>query len=312
MNQQIFGLISWAHVSFGASLLLISLAVLTLVLFLPVWIFRTVKWLAFWSEESFKIQTPGYLAPKTSEACCKVLRSLFWLKGKLESVRIDVSGRENIPSERFIIAANHTDIGDTDVLSEILGARAGRFLISSLEVLPGTAEGLLMTVAGAIPVDQTSRRSKIGAMKTAARGLVEDGFEAVLAIFPQGQLDTEELLAPELFKRGCAEIAFLAGEELAGQKLWILPVGIHCKRDESKVPISFKLLKLLANFILPRKHDGEPFFSSDKYRTVAVIGKPISVCTYGSTSCELPEDGEQATSHIYRAIKAAHEEATKA
>lgn len=312
MSQFVFGLIDFQHVSFGASIFVSVIACLTFLLGMPAKIRLAIDWLAFWSAESRKIQTPGYLAPKTGPVMCKILRAIFFLKGKIESVNIDVIGRENIPADRFIIAANHVDIGDVDVLSEIVGARAGRFLITSAEVLPGTAEGILMTVAGAIPVDQSSRRSKYGAMTTAARALVEDGHDAILAIFPQGQLDTDEKLEPELFKRGCSEIAFHAGEELAGQRLWILPVGIHCKRDVSKVPLKYKVLKAVANFVMPLKHDGQPFFSSSKYRTIAAIGKPISAHTYGAATAELPEDGEMATACIYRAIKAAHETARKA
>ena len=237
------------------------------------------------------------------------MRIVFKLKGYVESGEITVIGRENIPVARCILVANHVDIGDTDIISEIVRLRQGRFLIDLREVPPAKPEGVIMAMAGAIPVDQSSKRAKLEVMETAARALVEDGENALLMIFPQGQLDPFEEIKLETFKRGTSEIAARAANRLdSSDALWIVPVGIHYKSDARMVPFPQKVLKCVFNSLIPRKRDGSPFFSISKYGAIAVIGEAIPVIA-PQQGQKLPKENALATELIHSAIKASHDEA---
>ena len=272
------------------------------------------NYLRMWIRESKKLQISGYLGRKPSGLETTLMRALFKFKGYVESGRIVVVGRKNLPAERCILVANHIDIGDTDVISDIVGRRQGRFLIDLREVPPAKPEGMIMAMAGAIPVDQSSKRAKLMVMDTAARALVEDGENALLMIFPQGQLDPKEELTLESFKRGTAEIAFRAAMQLhPSEPLWIVPLGIHYNKDAEFVPLPQKILKAVFNRLIPKKHDGTPFFTEAKYEAVAVLGQPIQIkvrnSARGTQRSLLPNESQLLTRAIYDAIKTAHESA---
>lgn len=264
---------------------------------------------SFWKLESKKLQDVGYLAPKPGRIETAITRSLFKIKGYIECCKITIIGRENLPTGRTIIAGNHIDIGDTDVISEIVGRKAGRFLIALPEVPPEKPEGILMAMAGAIPVDQLSKRAKVTVISTAADALIDDGPDALLAIFPQGQLDPNEEITLESFKRGTAEIARRAAERLKpNETIWIVPLGIHYKNDELKVPLLNRHFKHMMNKLMPPRRDGSPFFSVAKYEAIGVIGEPIAV-TSQRLSTQLPEDNALATKFLHAAVKSAHNKA---
>lgn len=258
------------------------------------------KYLHFWKQETQKMQEVGYLAPKPGKIETAVTRIIFRVKGYIECCKITIIGRERLPQGRIILAGNHIDIGDTDVISAIVGRKAGRFLIALAELPPAKPESIIMAMAGAIPVNQHSKRAKLAVIDTAADALVADGPASMLAIFPQGQLDPSEEISLESFKRGTAEIARRAAQQLdSSETLWIVPFGIHYKNDEQKVPVLNSLLKHVMNKHMPRRHDNTPFFSVAKYEAIAVIGTPIPVSLEGSKS-------ELTTQLIHRAIKDAH------
>lgn len=263
-------------------------------------------YLSFWKNETRKMQEVGYLAPKPRTVEATVTRLAFKLKGFIECCKITIVNRENIPSGRLIIAGNHIDIGDTDVISEIVGRTPGRFLIALSELPTDRPEGVLMAMAGAIPVDQHSKKAKLTVIDTAANALVADGQNALLAIFPQGQLDPNEEIKLESFKRGTVEIARRATMQLApDEDLWIVPLGIHYKSDAKRVPLLNRILKREMNKFLPIRHDGTPFFTENKYEAIGVIGEPLLVGKQGNYS-DLPDDNTAATKLIHTAIKDAH------
>jgi len=282
-------------------------ATATIAVFLSLTLSAIAKHLKFWSKETEKMQTAGYLGAKPGAIETRLLRVLFALKGIIESVEIKIVGQENFPSGRCIIVANHVDLGDTDVLSAIVGTRAGRFLITAQEVPPNDPEGIVMAMAGAIPVQMNSKIAKVKALRAACKALVNDGPNALLAIFPQGQLDIDETIAQETFKTGAAEIARMAAAECE-TAISIVPVGIHYKRDKNKVPFLHMILKKAFNFILPNKRDGGLFFSESKYAAIAVIGQPLKISPDAPSDRDnIQADKTTVTARIYEMVKAAHE-----
>lgn len=178
--------------------------------------------------------------------------------------RVQVIGRENIPAETCVFAANHTSYMDTPVVFSSLPVQFRILAKKELFTLPFI--GWYLTRSGQLPIDTANPRSTLSSfaagVRTLRRGLS-------VFVFPEGaRTPTGEVQA---FLNGAAYLALRAQVPL--------------------VPIA-----LIGVYDLLPIHHTHFYPSPDKTPIKLVFGQPIS--TEGRT----PRDSEAVTDELRNAI----------
>jgi 1-acyl-sn-glycerol-3-phosphate acyltransferase len=133
---------------------------------------------------------------------------------KLGGIRVNVQGRENIPSEPCIFMANHVSNLDPPIMYPEFPFRTAFFLKRSLMKIPVLGTGMRM--ANFVPVDRDGRLES-------ARESVKAGIRALSAgvsicTFPEGTRSRTGRLLP--FKKGPFYLAMESGVP-------VVPVSIY-------------------------------------------------------------------------------------
>jgi 1-acyl-sn-glycerol-3-phosphate acyltransferase len=133
---------------------------------------------------------------------------------KFGRIRIEVKGRENIPSQAAIFMSNHVSNLDPPILFPELPFRTAFFLKRSLTKIP--ILGLGMRLANFIPVDRDGRLES-------ARESVQAGSKVLalgvsVATFPEGTRSRSGKLLP--FKKGPFFLAMESGAPVVPVSIW--------------------------------------------------------------------------------------------
>ncbi|PLX81189.1 MAG: 1-acyl-sn-glycerol-3-phosphate acyltransferase [Desulfuromonas sp.] len=131
----------------------------------------------------------------------------FWGKGclLLGGAKLDVTGIENIPTDRPVIfMPNHQSNFDIPAL---FSAIPGQFRwLAKMELFKVPLFGLTMRRSGYIPIDRSNRRKSLESIRLAAQR-ISNGTSVV--IFPEGTRTSDGKL--QLFKKGGFHLALQAG-----------------------------------------------------------------------------------------------------
>ena len=133
---------------------------------------------------------------------------------KLARIRLEVTGRENIPSQPCIFMANHVSNLDPPLLLPELPFRTSFFLKRSLIKIPILGTG--MRLANFIPVDRDGRLESARQSVKFASEVLASGVN--ISIFPEGTRSRDGKLLP--FKKGPFFLAMESGAP-------VVPVSIH-------------------------------------------------------------------------------------
>ena len=128
---------------------------------------------------------------------------------------VRVRGRENVPKDGFLLAANHTSMLDVVVLYGFLWRRI-RFMAKK-EIFKTKIGAWFFGKMGAFPVDRGG--NDVGAIRTAIR-LLKEG--EIVCLFPEGTRHSGEDPRQSAIHGGIGMMAYRAGAT-------ILPVCIKAK-----------------------------------------------------------------------------------
>lgn len=173
------------------------------------------RWVGWW---------PVRLVRRALVVCCYYPLFRIWIG------RLDVEGRERIPSGPVIYAAMHTSMADTPLLLWAVGARRDRLVVTAARDYffrrnrPGFGPFVALAF-GAVPVDRTGspRQSLNDAITWLRRN-----FSVV--IYPQGTIPGNAEDATRLH-RGVALLAKQTGCPVVSVRIVgasaFLPAGVH-------------------------------------------------------------------------------------
>jgi 1-acyl-sn-glycerol-3-phosphate acyltransferase len=132
---------------------------------------------------------------------------------RLGRIRIEITGREHIPTRPAIFMSNHASNLDPPILLPLFPYRTAFFIKRSLLNIPIVGYG--MRLAGFIPVDRDGRVESARESVEAASQVLHSGVS--ISTFPEGTRSRDGRLLP--FKKGPF---YLAMESLAP----VIPVSI--------------------------------------------------------------------------------------
>jgi len=241
--------------------------------------------LCFWVYLGFRVMKPGY-APPRGTLTSRILRVLL---GKffawLFVGPIRVIGETNLGYfGRLIALGNHQTERDSLLSLWMMGARPLRYFIAHNQ-----ASGIrspLVAYTGGIVVHEKPN-SAAAALLAAIRTMRREE-DASFMIFPQGQLNRQNILVRTDFKPGTAFLARKVAEK-SKTSVAYLPFGIAFDRNpEHATPFHRRMNRLgFKGF--------RSFFGEVVYGAVIVLGSPIPVEV-------LPCDHDKATDKLFEQI----------
>ncbi len=151
--------------------------------------------------------------------------------------RLEVEGRERIPSPPFVLIANHASHLDALVLAAALRGEAGRraHALAAGEVFFGSGAGALFSAYAVNALPVWRGRTRRGDIATLRDRLVEDGL--VFILFPEGTRSRTGGMG--LFQPGLATL--VAGTEVPVVPCWI-EGAFACWPAQRRLPRPGKLL----------------------------------------------------------------------
>jgi 1-acyl-sn-glycerol-3-phosphate acyltransferase len=133
---------------------------------------------------------------------------------KLGRIRIEVTGRENIPARPSIFMSNHVSNLDPPILLPEFPFRTSFFLKRSLIKIP--VLGLGMRLADFIPVDRDGRLDSARESVKFANRVLEKGVN--ISTFPEGTRSRTGKMLP--FKKGPFYLAMDSGAPVVPVSIW--------------------------------------------------------------------------------------------
>jgi 1-acyl-sn-glycerol-3-phosphate acyltransferase len=133
---------------------------------------------------------------------------------KLARIRVQITGRENIPAQPCIFMANHVSNLDPPILMPALPFRSAFFLKRSLINIP--ILGLGMRLAGFIPVDRDGRLESARESVQTASKVLASGVN--ISTFPEGTRSRTGKMLP--FKKGAFFLAMESGAPVVPISIW--------------------------------------------------------------------------------------------
>jgi 1-acyl-sn-glycerol-3-phosphate acyltransferase len=133
---------------------------------------------------------------------------------KLARIRVEVTGREHIPSRTSIFMANHVSNLDPPILYPELPFRTAFFLKRSLIKIPILGTG--MRLANFVPVDRDGRLESARESVQAGSKVLASGVS--ISTFPEGTRSRDGRLLP--FKKGPFYLAMESGAPVVPISIW--------------------------------------------------------------------------------------------
>jgi len=133
---------------------------------------------------------------------------------RLARIRVQATGRENIPGRPCIFMANHVSNLDPPILFPLLPFRTAFFLKRSLMKIP--ILGLGMRLADFIPVDRDGRSESARQSVELANQVLASGVN--ISTFPEGTRSRSGRLLP--FKKGPFFLAMESGAPVIPISIW--------------------------------------------------------------------------------------------
>jgi 1-acyl-sn-glycerol-3-phosphate acyltransferase len=133
---------------------------------------------------------------------------------KLGRIRVEISGRENIPVRPAIFMSNHVSNLDPPILLPLFPYRTAFFIKRSLLRIPIVGYG--MRLAGFIPVDRDGRVESAKESVEAASKVLHSGVS--ISTFPEGTRSRDGRLLP--FKKGPFYLALESGAPVVPVSIW--------------------------------------------------------------------------------------------
>lgn len=133
---------------------------------------------------------------------------------RLARIRVQVAGREHIPTQPCIFMANHVSNLDPPIMLPLLPYRTAFFIKRSLLRIPLVGYG--MRLAGFIPVDRDGRLDSARESVQAAREVLASGVN--ITTFPEGTRSRNGKLLP--FKKGPFYLAMESSAPVVPISIW--------------------------------------------------------------------------------------------
>jgi 1-acyl-sn-glycerol-3-phosphate acyltransferase len=183
---------------------------------------------------------------------------------RLARIRIEVVGREDVPTRPCIFMANHVSNLDPPILLPLLPHRTAFFIKRSLLKIP--VVGLGMRLAGFIPVDRAGRLESARESVEAANRVLASGVN--ISTFPEGTRSRSGRLLP--FKKGPFYLAMESGAPVIPISIWgsehmmtkgslrIKPGTAHLTFHPAVYPQQFATRELLAEAVRAAITSGLP------------------------------------------------------
>lgn len=226
-----------------------------------------------------QVQAGGFVPPKFGLLGKTVMFLFCSIFGFSEVGPTTVLGRNRIPTSGIrIIAPFHAGPGDGAVVYWATLIPFFWYLIRTTEVRGW--RGWIATLTGAIAVEEESERGRSAGFKATISALVNDSSDACLLIFPQGKIVEDEVVRRTDFEAGLIGLAQIVAKKKKAP-VWIIPVGVHYKRDPKRATMLHKMLSRLGI----KKFRN--LFGRQNYGAVAVIGRPIAVTPQPAGTADL-------------------------
>ena len=183
---------------------------------------------------------------------------------RLARIRVQVVGREDIPTRPCIFMANHVSNLDPPILLPLLPYRTAFFIKRSLLRIP--VVGLGMRLAGFVPVDRSGRLESARESVEAANKVLASGVN--ISTFPEGTRSRTGRLLP--FKKGPFYLAMESGAPVIPISIWgsehmmtkgslrIKPGTAHLTFHPAVYPQQFATRELLAEAVRAAITSGLP------------------------------------------------------
>jgi 1-acyl-sn-glycerol-3-phosphate acyltransferase len=133
---------------------------------------------------------------------------------RMGRIKIEITGRENIPAQPAIFMSNHVSNLDPPILLPLLPYRTAFFIKRSLLNIPLVGYG--MRIAGFIPVDRDGRPEAARESVEAASRVLRSGVS--VSTFPEGTRSRTGRLLP--FKKGPFYLAKESGAPVVPISIW--------------------------------------------------------------------------------------------
>jgi 1-acyl-sn-glycerol-3-phosphate acyltransferase len=133
---------------------------------------------------------------------------------KLARIRVQVEGREHIPTRPSIFMSNHVSNLDPPIMLPFLPFRTAFFIKRSLLKIPLVGYG--MRLAGFIPVDRDGRLESARESVQFASKVLTSGVN--ISTFPEGTRSRDGRLLP--FKKGPFYLAMESGAPIIPISIW--------------------------------------------------------------------------------------------
>jgi 1-acyl-sn-glycerol-3-phosphate acyltransferase len=183
---------------------------------------------------------------------------------RLARIRVQVVGREDVPTRPCIFMANHVSNLDPPILLPLLPYRTAFFIKRSLLRIP--VVGLGMRLAGFVPVDRDGRLESARESVEAANKVLASGVN--ISTFPEGTRSRDGRLLP--FKKGPFYLAMESGAPVIPISIWgsehmmtkgslrIKPGTAHLTFHPAVYPQQFATRELLADAVRTAITSGLP------------------------------------------------------
>ena len=133
---------------------------------------------------------------------------------RLGRIRVQVEGRQNIPSRPAVFMSNHVSNLDPPIIFPYLPFRSAFFLKRSLMKIPIVGFG--MRLANFVPVDRDGRPESAKESVLAARRAMDLGVN--IMTFPEGTRSRTGQMLP--FKKGAFYLAMESGAPVVPISIW--------------------------------------------------------------------------------------------
>lgn len=247
---------------------------------------------AYWYNEGFKIQRPGYLPPPPTWSGRMAYLWLSRLVMRLLVGPVTVIGRENATKfkGRLLINPNHQH--GLDFCAVRVAVPFSYRQVGASKEMKGWRAGPAAWIGSfGVPTSGGRATSDARPAMEACVTVLSMSEDAKLLMFPQGTLVYDNILRKEQFRTGWYRTLKMLVERIGTAPLAVLPVAIHYHTDPSKAGFLRKYVLVPLWQLCFRQYGSGP-----KYGATIVIGEPVPFTQFAS-------DPHAATEQLRQSIQ---------